>query len=1076
MKPVIRWFASNHVVANLLMVVIVGAGILTIPTITREVFPEFQLDMITVSVPYPGASPEEVEEGVCVKIEEAVQDLDGIKRLESTASEGGGSVLIELEQGAELDKMLSDVKARVDGIATFPELTEKPVITEITNRRQVIDLAIWGDVDEKSLKAVGERVRDELLERPGITQVDLYSARPYEISVEVSEEALRRFGLTFDEVAAAIRRSSLDLPGGSIRTRSGQIMLRTKGQAYRGEEFAELTLRTFPDGSRVRLGDVARVVDGFAETDQSARFNGKPAVDIRVFRVGNEDPIRIARTVHAYAARAQARMPEGITITPWNDDARFLQGRIDLMRRNARNGYILVFIILALFLRFRLAWWVSLGIPVSFLGTFWLMPSTGVTINMLSLFAFIVVLGIVVDDAIVVGENVHEKQQAGLGGVDASTEGTTEVAMPVIYGVLTTVAAFAPLLMVPGLMGKFMRVIPIIVITTLGFSLFESLLILPAHLAGSYRRPGGGDSPPPRYAVARAWKRLQTGFTEGLDRFVEGVYRPVLELGLRWRYATIAVAVATLVLSLSIIAGGWMKFVFFPRVESDYIAADLEMPPGYAVANTAEAIAAIERAAIALRDSLAAVTPPGHESPIRHMFTSLGEQPRRMERATPGADWSSFFGGNKGEVLLELAPSESRAMSSEVIARRWREMTPEIPDAVELTFSARIFSAGAPINVQLTGLDVERLEAAARRVKRALHDYAGVFDVTDTSRRGTPEIKLHLQPAAEAWGVTLADVARQVRQAFYGEEAQRIQRGRDEVKVMVRYPVDQRRSIGDLENMRIRTPSGAEVPFTEVARAELGRGYATIRRVDRRRAVSVTADVDPSLGNAEEILADLRENVLPRILADFPDVTWSFEGEQREQRETMAGLMRGFMIALLLIYALMAIPFRSYVQPLIVMGVIPFGFVGAVWGHLIMRINLSILSMFGLVALTGVVVNDSIVLVHFVNERRREGVPLERAVRESGVRRFRPILLTSLTTFAGLLPLLMERSLQARFLVPMAVSLGFGVLFATFITLMIVPASYLVLEDLAAWKRRIRDRLAGRAPREAGAAPARDAG
>jgi len=1042
MNKAIEWFAANHVVANLLMAFIVAAGILTIPTITKEVFPEFDLDIISVSVRYLGAAPEEVEEGVCIKVEEAIQDLEGIKRLESTASEGVGAVMVELEPGNDSREILNDIKARVDAIETFPVETEKPVISELTNRRQVIDIAVHGHVDETSLKALGERVRDELTAIKGISQVELVSARPYEISIEVSEADLRRHGLTFNFVANAVRRSSLDMPGGSIRTEGGEILLRTKGQAYRGHEFENIVLMTRPDGTRLMLGDVARVVDGFAETDQSARFSGKPAVGIRVYRVGNQSALKIAKLVKEYVVGAQERMPAGVTITPWNDYSRILQSRLDLMVKSARNGYILVFIILALFLKLRLAWWVSLGIPISFLGALWLMPSLGVTINMISLFAFIVVLGIVVDDAIIVGENIYKQHEKGVSGFEGSARGTKEVATPVIFGVLTTIAAFSPLLLVAGMMGKIMRVIPVIVIATLVFSLVESLLILPAHLSHVRHKKG-------KSRIGAWWSRLQGGFSDKLTWFVEKAYKPSLDLGLRFRYATLAFAMATLLITMGIVGAGWIKFVFFPKVESDFVSAALEMPPGTSVEQTSEAIRAIEASALALQAELDSTNNGDKPRPVKHIFSAIGEQPLSSRRSGPAhGSGGGFANSNLGEVVMELAPSEDRDMTSADIGARWRDSTAPIPDVVSLTFSATIFTPGEPINVQLTGLNIDNLQAAADRLKRELTTYAGVFDIADSYRVGKQEIKLKIKPAAETFGLTQADLARQVRQAFYGEEAQRIQRGRDDVRIMVRFPEEQRRSLADLENMRIRTPNGDEVPFSVVAEADLGRGYATIRRIDRQRTISVTADVDTKRGNAAEVLADLGTNVLPGILGDYPGVSYTFEGEQREQAETMGGLIRGFGFALLAIFALMAIPFRSYIQPLIVMSVIPFGIVGAIWGHVIMRLDLTILSMFGVVALAGVVVNDSIVLVHYINSRRAEGMPLGEAVRVAGVARFRAILLTSVTTFAGLSPLLLERSVQAKFMVPMAVSLGFGVVFATFITLMIVPVSYLILEDV----------------------------
>jgi multidrug efflux pump subunit AcrB len=1040
MNRTLAWFASNPVVANLLMIVILGGGMITAPSITKEIFPEFTLDMISISVRYLGAAPEEVEEGVVVRIEEAIQDLEGIKKITSTASEGLGTVIVEVEPGSDVRKLMDDIKTRVDGIDTFPEETEKPVITELTNRRQVIDVAVYGDVSEKTLKIIGQRVRDDLAAMPGITQVQLVAAKPYEVSIEVSEESLRRYGLTFDEVARAVRASSLDLPGGSIRTRGGEILLRTKGQAYRGRDFEKLVLRTMPDGTRLLLGDVARVVDGFAETDQAARFAGKPAVGIRVFRVGDQNAIEIANKVKEYVSEARTWMPEGVQIEAWNDFSRILRGRLDLMLRNARNGFILVFIILALFLRLRLAFWVSLGIPVSFLGALWLMPVFGVSINLVSLFAFIVVLGIVVDDAIVIGENIFKHHERGETGPLASARGTAEVAVPVVFGVLTTVAAFFPLLFVPGIMGKVMHVIPLIVISVLLFSITEALFILPAHLSHIKE-----STDPSR--VERAWRRFQDRFAGLVDRFVFEVYKPSLDLALRYRYATVAGAVALLLVTAGLVGGGYIKFLFFHRVESDFVSASLTMTPGTSIDETRAAMEELESSALRLRDELAKSTPEGEPNPVKHIFTAIGDQPLTARRDMHGAT-KNFAMSNVGELIIELTPSEQRRISSAEVVNRWRKMAPPIPDAEELKFASSIFSTGEAVNVQLAGLDLAELKSAADEVKKALANYEGVFDITDSFRRGKREVKLSLKPAAETYGITLAELARQVRQAFYGEEAQRIQRGRDDIRVMVRYPEKDRKSLASLENMRIRTSGGLEVPFPLVASARIGRGYSEIKRVDRKRVINVTADVDPSTGNADEILADLKTKVLPGIMSRYPGISYSFEGERREQAETMKGLIRGFLIALLVIFAMMAIPFKSYIQPLIVMSVIPFGFVGAVWGHLLMGFNLSIISLFGFVALTGVVVNDSIVLVHYVNRRRSEGVRFLQAVRDAGLYRFRPIILTSLTTFAGLTPLLLERSIQARFLIPMAVSLAFGVLFATFITLILVPALYIILEDI----------------------------
>ncbi len=1052
MKKVIAWFAGNHVAANLFVVFVAGAGLISLPSIRQEIFPEFSLDMISVTVPYLGAAPEEVEEGVCVRIEEEIQDLEGIKRITSTSLEGSGTVLVELEPGTDARKLLDDIKARVDAIETFPAETEKPIVTELINRRPVIDIAVSGDVDEKTLKAMGQRVRDELVALPGITQVELVSTRPYEVSINVSEEALRRYGITFDRVARAVKASSLDLPGGSIRSEAGEILLRTKGQAYDASDFGRIVVFSRPDGTRLLLNDVADVVDGFAETDQSARFSGKSAVGVRVYRVGDQAALEVAAKAKAYVAEAQKRMPEGITVTAWNDFSRILRGRLDLMLRSARSGYILVLIILAIFLRFRLAFWVSMGIPISFLGALWLMPSLGVSINLVSLFAFIVVLGIVVDDAIIVGENIftHHARRKDGDGVAAAAAGANEVAMPVIFGVLTTVAAFLPLLSVAGTTGKMMRVIPLVVIAALVFSLAESLTALPAHLSAIHRESKG-------WFLSRPWRRFQEGFAKRLRRFIDDVYAPFLRLALHYRYITLAVAASTLLLTVGLVAGGWIKFVFFPKVEADFVVAALTLPPGTPEESTSKAMARIEQSAMKLKEQLGSQLDEGEANPFKHLFVSVGDQPFSANQSHgPGGTQGGFFSAaHLGEALIELTPAETRSISSAEIARRWREMTGPIPDAVELTFTSSLFSPGAPIDIQLTGQSLDDLREASRRVKEVLAGYAGVFDIADSFRPGKREIKLKAKPAAEAYGLTLADIARQVRQAFYGEEAQRFQRGRDEVRVMVRYPAGERRSLADLQNMRIRTPAGGEIPFSTVAEADMGRGYASIRRVDRMRAIDVTADVDVNKGNAGRILASLAENELPAILSDYQGIRYSFEGARREQNETMSGLVRGFMLALLMIYALMAIPFRSYTQPLIIMTAIPYGLVGAVWGHVIMGLDLTILSGFGLVALTGVVVNDSIVLVHFINERRRAGGHLIDTVQEAGASRFRPIILTSLTTFFGLTPILLERSTQAKFLVPMAVSLGFGVVFSTVVTLLVIPAGYVVLEDLGALLKRL---------------------
>jgi len=1053
----IEWFAKNHVAANLLMVILMVGGLLMLPSIKQEVFPEFSTDMITVSVLYLGAAPEEVEEGVCVRIEEQIQGINGIKKLTSKASEGVGAVTIEVMESADMRTVLDEVKARVDAIETFPEQIESPVIQEMLVRRQVINVAVSGPADERTLKVLGEQIRDEISALEGITQVELANARPYEVSVEVSERALRRYGLTLDDVATAVRRSSLDLPGGSIRAVSGEILLRTKGQAYRGQEFEDLVLISRIDGTHIRLGDIATVVDGFEETDQRARFDGNPAVLVQVFRVGEQSALETSQIVKDYVADAQARMPEGVELTTWQDDAKVLRSRLDLLLRNGRMGLLLVVLILALFLRLKLSFWASLGIPISFLGTLLFMPALGVSINLISLFAFIVVLGIVVDDAIVVGEHIYTKFERGQSKLQAAVEGATGMAIPVTFAILTTIAAFAPLLMVPGPIGKIFKVIPLIVIPTLIFSLIECLFILPAHLS-HLKHPKHEKKP---QGLSAIWKGFRGIFDWGLKLFVNKVYSPLLNLALSWRYATMGLAIGALLVTAGFVVGGRIKFQFMQDVEADWVVARLTMPLGTPVEVTTEAVTLIEASLDQVREEFDGEA-IGTDGIFKHVLTSIGEQPSLARGRGPGSSGGGGSGAYLAEVNVELAPSEDRTVSSTEVADRWRELTGDIPDAVQLDFSSSMFSAGDPINVQLTGADVTVLRQVANEFKNELRNYPGVYDIADSFRAGKKEVKLKIKPEAEVLNLSQMNLARQVRQAFYGEQAQRIQRGRDDLRIMVRYPRAERSSLGDLEDMRIRTPGGVEVPFSTVAEAEIGRGYSTIDRVDRRRAINVTAKVDVTKANANEIIGQLEQTVLPDLLARNPGIFYTLEGEQREQQETLASLGEGFLLALMVIFALMAVPLKSYFQPLIIMTAIPFGLMGAIWGHLILGFTLTILSGFGMVALTGVVVNDSLIMVDYINRHRVSGKSILDVVRESGMARFRPILLTSLTTFGGLTPLLLETSLQAQFLIPMAISLAFGVMFATLITLFLVPSEYLILEDF----RRIGRWLSGRKRRE----------
>lgn len=1053
MKSIAAWFAKNPVASNLLMMFLIFGGLVSITRIKVELFPEFSLDMVTVQVIYPGASPEEIEESICVPIEEEIQGVEGIKELSSTSVEGSGSVRVEILPGEDVRRVLDDVKTRVDAIDTFPDEAEKPVITEVVMRSQVINVAVFGDVEERTLKTIGERVRDDLSAMDGISQVELTIARPYEVSIEVSESALRRWNISFDDVANAVRGSSLDLSGGSVKTSGGEILLRTPGKAYVGEEFEEIVVLTRPDGSRIHLRDVADVVDGFEDTDQEARFNGKPAVMVQVFRVGDESALGVSSMVHEYVEDTRHTLPAGVEIEPWQDAAVMLRGRLDLLLKNGAQGLALVFLMLALFLKFRLAFWVTLGIPISFLGALLVMPITDQSLNMLSVFAFILVLGIVVDDAIVVGENIHKEHERGDEGTGGAVRGVVGVAVPVIFAVLTTIVAFLPMVALPGVTGKFFAVIPMAVIPALLFSLVESQWILPSHLAHQSAVLG-------RLAHAfpfKYWTNVQQAVAGGLIAFRDRFYKPLLFGAVRWRYATVATAVAILLATFGLVAGGFVNFVFFPEIESDVLAVQITMPEGTSVDTTRRAVRQVERAATQMIEDIDGPRREAGEIPVfANMMSAVGEQPYATAKGSYRGG-AGIVGSQYGEVVIELTPAENRELTALELAGRWRDLAGPVPGAVEVNFDASLMDAGSAIGVKFAGKSVDQLRSAADDLKAVLLSYQGVIDVTDSFRGGKLELALDIRPEAEALGLNRRDLARQVRQGFYGEEAQRVQRGRDEIKVMVRYPDYDRRSLHGVESMRVRTQAGAEVPFSTVADAELRRGYSTIERTNRRRTILVSADVDNTQANANIVMDKLKADVLPDILARHPGVTYALEGQSSEQAETRESLGTSFALAMIAVFGLMAIPFRSYIQPAIVMTAIPFGLIGAVLGHAVLGIDLSMLSVLGIVALAGVVVNDSLVMVDFVNRERDAGHPVATAALQAGLTRFRPIMLTSLTTFVGLMPLILERSVQAQFLVPMGVSLAFGVLFSTGISLLLVPACYVILEDL----RRIPGWLLG---------------
>ena len=1034
MKGVVSWFAENHVAANLLMFFLLLAGVVTGLTMKIEVFPEFSLDRITVTTEYPGASPAEVEEAIIRRIEERVAGLAGIKRIDSTARESLGTVTIEVMKGWDLKKLLDEVKAEVDSITTLPNEAEKPIVREMTRRSQVISLAVYGDVSESTIKNLAEKIKNEITDLPGITQADLFGVRTGEIHIEISEASLRMHGLTLGQVAEAVRSGSLDLPAGRVKTGAGEILIRTKGRRYYAAEYRDLPVITHADGTKVTLGQIADLSDGFEDLDLFARFQGKPSAVIQVYRVADQNALEVADAVKKYAENIRPSLPAGVDIGFYQDMSEILKSRIELLLRNMAFGLILVSILLGMFLDIRLAFWVTLGIPVSFLSGLWMLPQFDISINMISLFAFISVLGIVVDDAIIVGENVFRKHEEGEGPLKGAVDGTVEVGRPVIFAVLTTVVAFWPLLLGGGTMGKIMRNLPIVVILVLMGSLVESLLILPAHLHRSRERETRRTRGP----------RKEKLVSRGLKWVIRKPYTRLVNSCVRWRYATVALGIAVLLLSVGVWKGGWIKFTFFPKVESDVLVCALTMPAGTPVSKTVEVVNRLEQTA---KETLAEMDRrrPSGATPLFEYSISLvglhtgGHGPSRG---------SPELGGNLAQIFVQLLEGEKRDVSAMKLVKMWREKVGTVPDAESITFHSELFSAGNPVEVHLSLDDHDLLLAAADDLKAELAKYPGTFDISDSFLAGKEEMQLKLKPAARSLGLTLSDLARQVRHAFYGAEALRLQRDQDEVKVLVRYPEVERRSLGYVKEMRIRTSGGKEVPFSQVAEVKMEHGYASIQRAQRLRVVKVTADVDESVTNANEVRMDVEAQILPRLKYKYPGLRYTIEGEGKEQKESMSDVISGFAMALFCIYALLAIPFRSFSQPIVVMAAIPFGIVGAIAGHLIMGLNLSLLSLFGMVGLAGVVVNDSLVLIHAANRIRSEGADSLEAVTRAGALRFRAIILTSLTTFAGLTPMIMEKSLQAQFLIPMAVSLGFGVLFATGITLLLIPCGYVILEDL----------------------------
>lgn len=1050
MNGIIAWFTRNGVAANLLMFAILGGGVWSgYNKIILQEYPEFPSRSISVSVSYRGSTPGEIEQAIVTRLEENLYDIEGVKEMDARASASTGTVTLEIEEGYSLSEKLDEVTNRVSTIRTFPPEAERPQISLRTRSERVITMVLSGDLSEKELKTLGEQIRDEVSNIPGITLAALKAVRPYEIAIEISESTLRQYGLTFDQITRAIRSSSVDLSAGSVKTETGRILLRTNQQAYNYADYSAITVLTRSDGTKITLGDIATVIDGFDETPIISKYNGKRAIAVDVYRTGMQNIIEIGDDVKEFIAIKQQQLPEGIHLSYWSDDSERIKVRLATLTDSAIFGFALVVIILSLFLRPTLAFWVAWGIPIAFSGTFLVLPYLGMSLNLMTLMAFITTLGIVVDDAIVTGENVFQYMQRGEKPLTAAIKGTQEVAIPVIFGVLTTIAAFYPLMLQSGTRGSIFKNIPMIVIPVLLFSLIESKLILPAHLKHCTHLAD-------KKQKQNLFTKFQRLFADGLETFILKYYRPVLNVALNNRYLFAAIFIGFLLVFVALVLGERIGYRGRTNTPQDTTTITLQMPAGTTFETTKEKVDMIEAVALKLKKD---VNERFGTTVIQNVFATAGGQPFNSSFGRRGGG-SAAGVAELGEVLIELTPSETRTANygSRDLVLDMRTLTPPIPEAELLNFSFGRGGGRAAMTFELIHPNINTLKAASHDLQVELASMEGLYDITDSYERANDEFELDLKPEAEYLGVTATNLAQQVRTAFFGSEAQRIQRGRDEVRVMVRYPEKERRSLASLQTMMIRTADGTEVPFETVATVVPGRSLPSIQRVDRKRIIQVSADGDTEELDIETMETEILEEFLPELVATkYPGMQFGVRGFGAEARDNQREMIMGIYFILAVIYALLAIPFRSYFQPIIVMSAIPFGVVGAIVGHWIMAAIfgwnggdaiVTQTSIFGMMALSGVVVNDSLVMVHYMNRKVKEGMSLDEAVRLAGVRRFRPILLTSLTTFFGLLPLMFEDSPQAAFLVPMAISLGWGIAFATMITLILIPVLVLVYNDI----------------------------
>ncbi len=1035
----IAYMAGNSVAANLLMWAIIAAGLVSLTGLEREAWPTVPFYHVEVSMPYPGATPEEVEESIIAKIEDQVSGLDDVKAVKSVAAPGMASVRIQMDSRTDMAEALDDIESAVNRIQSFPAAAERPQFREMTNRQSMMRLIVYGDVPERSLKELAYQIEDDLTMLPSVSQVEVSGVRKYEISIEVPLHRLRALGLTLPDIANTIHRSSLELSAGSIDTQESQVRVRTLGQNYDQQDFEEIVLLSGSDGTVLRLGDIAEVRDGFQETDLIVQHQNHPAVFVEVYRADDEHVMDVATTVREHLANEVVpALPDGVGITIWNDESQAYEERAALLLKNGILGMLLVLIALSLFLEIRLALWVAVGIAVSGIGTLAVMLVFDYAINTISLFSFVLAIGIVVDDAIVVAEHIQDERKRGTPGVVAAIRGVRRIQVPLTFAVLTSVAAFVPLLFIPGGVGEVWGALPVILIAVLLVSLVESLLVLPNHLSHLH-----GPEWVPTNAFDRFFTRLQGRVDVLLNRFVQGPLNRALQFATDQPMVTMAGAVGMLVLSISLVPAGIVPTTLADAVEGDFATVTLDMPDGATASRTYEVAKELEAAGHRVIERLSRGRPEDAPPLLTGVTVTVGQGPR-LEGGGLNPAPTLNPQANIATIEFKLLGAQQRQISTGEVVQAWREEVGVLPYVRGLTFSGEIIDLGNPVEAVLSHPNPERLAQIADSVVDGLRGVGGVYDIRSDHTPGIPEIQLELRPEARTLGLTLEELAGQTRAAFFGAEAVRVQRGREEVRVYVRLPADERNAITDVEGYLLRTPSGAEVPVTSVASLNPGVSPPAVRRRDGQRVVTVTADVDPTVISGGEANSILVDSILADLTAVYPDLTYTFGGEQQEQLESLGALYRGFAIALLMIFVLLAIPLRSYTKPFIIMAVLPFGFIGVILGHWVLGVALSAVSFMGIFGLSGVAVNDSLVMIDFIDQRLREGVPIRTAIIEGAQGRFRPIMLTSVTTFLGFTPLILERSIQAQFLIPFAASLGFGILFTTAIVMMVVPALYTI--------------------------------